>query len=507
VKKVERNHSQFFDTKHLNSDLKARALRSGAVTLTAQGLSFLINIGSTMILARLLTPQDYGMISMVSAITGFAGIFSDLGLSTATIQRSDVNQRQVSNLFWINTGLGAAITIVVAAISPVIVWFYNTPQLLWVTAALSLNFLITGLAIQHIALLTRQMQFFTIAKVQIASTLLGITVAIFTATHGFRYWALVLNTLTASASSVVCFWLVSRWRPGLPQSKSGVRSMLRFGSDIARFNIINYFSRNLDNILIGRSYGTATLGLYSKAYQLLMLPITNLRVPLDKVAMPSLSRLQHEPAQYRSYYMKFISVLAFVSMPLVVFMFVCSDNIIRLVLGQQWLGASGIFKILAITALIQPVVTTQGVVTLSTGQSRRYFWCGTGYACVVVLSFIIGLPWGAKGVATAYAIANYLLVYPTLRYSYKGTPIRVMDFSASIYRPLFAALGMGIFCFFLNRSLSEAGDVLVLAFCFLASIVVYLIVLTMISGGAKDLREYYAYWRLAFFRNRQALGE
>lgn len=496
----------FFDTKHLNTDLKKRSLRGGAVTLTSRGLSLLINIGSTMVLARLLTPQDFGMISMVAAITGFAGIFSDLGLSTATIQRPDTNQKQVSNLFWINVGLGAVITIIVAAISPVVAWFYKTPQLLWVTATLSLNFLITGLAIQHTALLFRQMQFFAIAKIQIVSTLLGISVAVIMAMHGFRYWALVANSLTASASSVVCIWLVSKWRPNLPQRKSGVRSMLRFGSDIASFNVINYFARNLDNILIGRYYGSGALGIYSKAYQLLMMPINNLRSPMDKVAIPILSSLQYEPVQYRSYYIKYISVLAFISMPLVVFMFICSDNIIRLALGQQWIGASELFKILAVCALIQPVVTTQGTVTLSTGHSRRYFWNGTGYACVIVISFIIGLPWGAKGVATAYTIANYLLIYPTLHYSFKGTPVSVMDFSSAIYRPLFAALGMGIFCFYLNHSLSKVGDVFVLIFCLFASIVVYLTILIAISGGANDLREYYAYGRLAFFRNRQTVG-
>ncbi len=490
----------FSDTKHLNTDLKNRSLKGGAITLTTQGILFSIQIGSTIVLARLLTPQDYGIISMVTAITGFACIFSDLGLSLATIQRTNINHRQVSNLFWINLGLGSVITLIVAAASPIIAWFYDTPQLLWVTAALSLNFLITGLSIQHKALLNRQMQFFTIAKVQIFSTLLGITVAIFMAMHGFRYWALVLNTLTISASSVVGFWLASRWWPDFPKQNSGVRSMLKFGSDIAGFNTINYFSRNFDNILIGRFYGSGTLGLYSKAYQLLMLPITNLRDPLNKVALPSLSRLQHDPSLYRNYYMKFISVLAFVSMPLVAFMFVCSDNIIRLILGQQWINASDLFKILALSAFIQPVGRTWDVVLISSGKSRKYFWWGVFSAIVTMISFLAGLPWGAKGVAISYAIANYLLLYPSLLYAFNNSPINVKDFFAAIYKPFIASLAMTAICFFLQSYIRETSDTYVLTIVFVAGFAVYLLAIMTFSGGVKDLREYYSYGKLAFAR-------
>lgn len=498
MKSEAKNNNIFFDTKHLRSDIKARSLRSGAVTLFSQVLSVLINLGSTMILARLLTPQDYGMIAMVAAITGFAGIFSDLGLSTATIQRADITHRQVSNLFWVNVCLGVIITIIVMAIAPAVARFYNTPELLWVTVVLSLNFMVTGLVVQHKALLTRQMQFLTIAKIEISSTLLGISIAVIMAIYGYRYWSLVFNTLTVSTCSVICFWLTSKWRPSLPQRKSGVSSMIRFGSDIAGFNIINYLSRNLDNILIGRYYGPDSLGVYSKAYQLLMFPISNLRDPLNKVVMPSLSSLQHEPARYRSYYVKYLSVLAFITMPLVVFMFVCSANIINLVLGPQWINASELFKILAVTALIQPVVSTQGAVVLSTGQSRRYFWWGTSYAFVIVLSFILGLPWGAKGIATSYAIANYILIYPSLYYCFRGTPIKIIDFFLAIYRPMLAALIMGLGCYYLNNYLAQFGGNLILALNIAVSAGLYLIALVIISGGIGELREYFEYGRLVF---------
>lgn len=495
---AQKDYSKLFDNKHLKTDLKKRSLRSGAVTLTSQGLLFIIHLGSTMILARILTPQDYGMMAMVVSVTGLAAILSNLGLSTATVQRAEITHEQVSTLFWINAGVGAGVTLVSALLSPVVSWFYKTPELVWMMLVLSGNFFINGLAVQHSALLNRQMRFYSLAKIQVMSALIGTGVAVLAAQHGFGYWALVINSVITSVAGVVGTWFALGWIPGLPRRDATVLSMVKFGSDIVGFNVINYFSRNLDNILIGRYYGSLSLGLYSKAYQLLMMPITNLRDPLNRVAMPSLSRLQNEPEQYRSYYMKFIGILSFLSTPVVVFMYVCAERIISLVLGPQWTGAIELFRILAFAGLIQVVGSTRGVVLLSTGKSRKYLWWGAGNAAFTILSFLIGLPWGPKGVATSYSIANYLLLYPSLFYVFKGTPMRVNDFFIAIYKPLAAGLLMGVSCFLLLFNLNSLSDVAALSGCFVVSLGVYLLALIVISGGAKDIREYYSYARLVF---------
>lgn len=491
-------YKHLFDTTHLNSDLKKSSLRSGAVTLTSQAVMFIIHLGSTMILARILSPEDYGINAMAVTITGFANVFGSLGLSTATIQRSDINHQQVSTLFWINVAVGALITMIVAALSPLVAWFYKTPDMLWVMLALSSMFFIKGLVVQHSALLNRQMRFYSLAKIQVFSMLAGIGVAIVAAQHGFGYWALVFNSLTNSLVSSLCTWFAVGWIPGLPRRNAGVGSMVKFGSDLVGFNVINYFSRNLDNILIGRYHGSGALGLYSKAYQLLMMPITNLRDPITRVATPALSRLQYEPEQYREYYLRCISLLAFVSMPLVVFMFVCSDQLIGLVLGVQWLGASEIFKILAIAALFQPVSSTSGMVLISMGRSRRYLILGTVNAVLVSISFVLGLPWGGKGVATAYAIINYLILFPNLFYAYKGTSISIKDFILSVYRPLVAGLVMGFGCFLLLRLIGDINVLAELILAFTTCAGMYLLTFSALSGGIFDLREYFSYGRLIF---------
>jgi PST family polysaccharide transporter len=493
-------YQDLFDTNHLQSDLKTQSLRSGAVTLSAQAAKFVIQLGSTMVLARILTPDDYGIMAMVVAITGFAGIFINLGLSTAVIQRAKINHAQVSTLFWINTGIGAFVMLLVASLSPVIAWFYQTPALKWVTLALSCNFLINGLAVQHQALLNRQMKFPAIAVIQVGAMLTGIAVAIVAAINGFGYWSLVFNSLTISMFTVIGGWIASGWWPGLPRRNAGVGEMIRFGSDIVGFNVINYFSRNLDNVLIGRYHGSGALGLYSKAYQLLMMPITNLRDPMNQVALPALSRLQNEPEQYRNYYKKLLSILSFVSIPIVVFMFVCSDRIISLVLGARWMEASALFKILAVAGLIQTVSSTRGLVLLSSGKTRRYLWLGVANALVTCLAFTIGLPWGAKGVATAYAVSNYLILFPSLIYSFNGTPVRLSDFFTAIYKPVMASGLMAVACFLVLIQFDHLPDLLILIVCFVAGLLTYLLSSVAVSGGTKDLREYYSYGRLVFSR-------
>lgn len=491
-------YQYIFDTSDLKDDIKRRSLRSGAITLTSQALQFVIQLGSTMILARILAPADYGINAMAVAITGFANMFSNLGLSTATIQRAEITHEQVSLLFWINAGIGLILTFIVASLSPVVAWFYKTPEMLSVMLALSSMFVINGLAAQHYALLTRQMRFLAIAIIQISALICGIIVAIIAAKNGFGYWSLIFNSLTNVSVYVLGNWIACRWVPCLPRRNVGVGSMVKFGSHIAGFDIINYFARNLDNILIGRYYGSGALGLYSKAYQLLMMPITNLRDPMTRVAMPALSRLQSDPVQYREYYLKCISLLAFVSMPLVVFMFVCSDQLIDLLLGTQWLGASKLFKILAIAAFLQPVTSTTGMVLLSTGRSRLYFVLGTVSAALTCISFLIGLQWGATGVAISYAIVNYLLLFPGLYYVFNGTSITVNDFIRTISKPLFASLAMGGGCFLILVFSVGMNTIVALSVCFIASAALYLLLFAAFSSGIGELKNYISYVKLIF---------
>lgn len=479
--------------------LKARSIKGGAITLTDQAFSYGVHLAATIILARLLTPEDYGIVAMVTAITGFVNLFRELGLSSATIQSREITHDQLSALFWVNVGLGGLITLIIAALGPVLAWFYHKPQLSLVTIGISFTSLLSSLGTQHGALLNRQMRFGALAIVRVSALVAGSVAAVVVALTGGTYWALVASSVVTALWSTCGLWIASSFRPGLPRKGTGVRPLVRFGAQIAGFDLVNYFHRNLDNVLIGRAWGAQQLGLYSKAYALLMFPISNLRAPLHRVAFPALSRLQNDPGQFRFYFIKYCSLLAFISMPLVAFLYTCSENVIRLLLGPRWVGAAELFSILALVAFVQPVTGLTGTVLVTLGRGGRYFRWGLYNAIITVISFFSGLPWGARGVAIGYCIASYVVLHPSLMFGFHKTPLRPSDFYRSISKPCLASFVMGIVSMIARGRLTAASDAVVLALLLPLSALIYLGVFALLPGGRRTLADYAKYpsliWR------------
>jgi PST family polysaccharide transporter len=363
-------HNRHFRTDHLMSDLKGRSIRGGAVTLSSQALKFILNAGSTAVLARLLTPADFGLIAMVAAFTGFVALFRDLGLSTATVQRVEITHDQVSTLFWINVAMSVVLMLVAAALAPAIAWFYGEPRLTWIMLAIAATFPFGGLSAQHTALMRRQMRFTSLATVEVVSLVVGIAVAVVMAWRGLSYWSLVAMGAASGATTMVMCWLLSGWRPDLPRRGSGVMPMLTFGGGLTGFNILNYFTRNADNVIIGFALGSGPLGIYSKAYNLLMMPIRQFNAPIGAVMQPAPSRLQHDPVRYQRAYLRAVSMLAFVGMPLVAFLFVAADDVVRVFLGPGWDGAVPVFRLLAPAALLGTINVAPGWLCTTLGRSR-----------------------------------------------------------------------------------------------------------------------------------------
>jgi len=481
-----------FDTEYLKSDLGTRSVRSGAVTVGGQGARFVLRLVSVPILARLLTPEDFGLVAMVTAVTNFIMVFRDMGLSSATVQQPHIDHAQVSTLFWLNALVGVALAVLIVLTAPAVAWLYEDGRLIAITMCLSVAFLFAGLTVQHQALLRRQMRFSTLALIDVLSVFVGTGAAIAAALRGAQYWSLVVQEVVTAAVAAAGSWLASGWRPGWPSRRSGVRSMILFGGNVSGFNFINYFARNLDSILLGRVWGSHVLGLYNRAYGLLMLPILQLTNPMGAVAMPALSRLQDDPERYARYYSRFVLLLSFMSMPLVVLLSACSENAVRLFLGEQWTDASRIFQILALTAYIQPVLSTTGIVILSLGQTARLFRLGVFCSSTIVLSFLGGIHWGASGVATGYCIANYVTMVPMLWYSFHRSPMSVARFFIAISRPVAASLIMGVGVAGLRLLFTGHSDVVILATCLLGGLISYMLAWTLLPGGRQMLCDIFA---------------
>ncbi len=414
MKAAPLNSDQHLSTAHLTTNLKQRFVNGGMITLASQGSKFMLQLGSNVVLARLLTPQDYGYFGMTVAITGFISLFKDLGLSTATVQRSDLNHEQVSTLFWVNVGVSLAVAAVTASLAPLIARFYQEPILVYVTLVLSIGYLFGGLTVQHQALLSRQMRFTELAVIDITALAAGVSTAIVMGALGYGVWALVLMQLVIGFSHMVGVWCRCQWRPTGFYAFKNVKSMIMFGRNLTGFNLINYVSRNLDNILIGRVWGPQALGFYAKAYQLLLLPIQQINAPIARVTVPALSRLNHDPERYRKAYLRILRKLCLITLPLVAFMVGTSNWLIALVLGPKWLEAGQLFAILGIMALVQPIAHTTG--WLFTTQDRTWEqlrWGAIGGG-ITILAILIGLPWGAVGVAIMYSSSGLLLKVPIL---------------------------------------------------------------------------------------------
>jgi O-antigen/teichoic acid export membrane protein len=427
------NPDEFLSTDGVKSDLAGHTLRGAVATIVSQGLRFLISIVGTVVLARLLTPNDYGLIGMVAVVTGFVAIFSDLGLDAATIQRAHITGAQISTLFWINTAMGMVLTLVTVGLAPVVAWFYGEPSLRWITVVSALAFLLGGTVVQHEALLRRQMRFARLASVDVGALFVGYAAGILLAWHGAGYWALVSSQFAMVLTRTLGFWVSVDWRPRLGARLAGMDSMLTFGGHLTGFGFVNYFARNLDNLLIGRYWGPYQLGLYSRAYQLLVLPIDQINSPIAAVAVPALSRLADSPERYRRAYLRILEKIAILTMPLMALLIMTSDWVVEVVLGPQWRGVSPIFALLGMAGIVQPIANTTGWLFITQGRADDMFRWGLIGGMLSIASILLGLPWGATGVAASYSLTSLLIVTPLLWWfvGRKG-PVHTADFYRAI---------------------------------------------------------------------------
>jgi O-antigen/teichoic acid export membrane protein len=441
---------RFFRTDAVRSDIKRRTIRGGLVTALSQVVKQVLAIGSVILLSRLLSPADTGLVAMVIVIIGFNNLISDLGLSVATIQRPEIDQAQASTLFWLNVALGLALTIITALAAPAVAWFYREPRLNFITVVISVSFLIGGLSVQHRALLRRQMRFTPLAVIEVATGIISTLVGVVAAVMGAGYWALVYMQLAMAPVQLIGSWIACPWKPSPPRWAEGVRSMISFGANLTGFRIVNYISRNIDNVLIGFFYGATALGLYARAYSLLLLPLGRINEPLAAVAVPALSRLVEEPERYRSAYRRIVSSLCMVTMPLVALMVGASHWVVLVLLGEQWLSAAPIFALLGISGLIEPFLYTFSWIFTSQARTSEQFQWGIVNTVLTVVAICIGLPWGPEGVAAAYGISG-LLVRAPISFWFVGRrgPVNVRFLVATV-APFAAAslaivLGLWIF--------------------------------------------------------------
>lgn len=428
AEKVHDRNQRHFSTDHLLSDLRNRTISSGAITFVAQGCQFALNLASIIVLARLLTPGDFGLVAMVTAIMGFLRVFKDAGLSTATVQREGITHAQVSNLFWINVAISGAVSLVVAAGAPAIASFYREPRLLRIALPLSLTFVLTGSTVQHLALLYRQMRFKAIAAIQVSSMAAGVVVGISMAYLGCGYWSLVGMNLVTPIVALILTWSISHWRPCFPKSNTGTWPLLSFGTNMAAGTFVYSLAQGTDSLLIGRFYGPDAIGLYSRALALLTRPLDQAFATLNTVFVPALSRLQLHPNRYRRAFLQAYESIALIAFPATALCLALAHPLTISILGPKWEKAATIFAAFTIVALYFPLFNVSSWLFATQGRGRDSLIGFLIASVVMVGSFVVGLPFGPAGVALAYSAGGLLIQLP-VRYYIAGRrgPVTTTD--------------------------------------------------------------------------------
>src|ERR1035438_351400 len=264
------------------------------------------------------------------------------------------------------------------------------------------------------------MQYKRLATTELGSAILSYLVALTLAYAGLGVWSLVFANITNALATTVLYWVFSSWRPTFVFDRREVRSVMGFSLNLSGFILVNYFSRNADNIIVGRVRGQAELGSYQMAYILMLTPLSNISSVIAQITFPAFSRIQDDNQRFRSAYVRQSMMVALVTFPLMAGMGILAEPLIRAVLGAKWVGAIPIFQILAPVGLVQSVVTLVGQIYTAKARTDLMFRWGVATSVLLVLAFVGGVRYGAVGVAFAYALVYLLIVsYPTLRIPFR----------------------------------------------------------------------------------------
>ncbi len=387
----------------------------------AQGVSFVVQIAATVVLARLLTPADFGVVTMVTTFSLLVSSFGLNGFTEVILQREDVTHRLTSNLFWINLGAGVLLTIAFAALGSLMALFYHDPIVTHVAVGMSLTIVVASASVIHLALLNRAMRFKAVSVNSIVARVVSVIVSIITALAGWGYWALVVGYIALQLSTAMGAWFMCRWIPSLPRRAQGTGASVKFAIHAYSRFAFNYFSGNTDNLLVGWRFGAGALGLYKKAFDLFFVPVCQLLSPLSAVAITTLSRFNRDRAQYNRYFLSGLSVLALLGMGIGADFTLIGGDLIRLLLGPNWAESGRIFVFFGPGIGVMLLYSTNGWIHLSIGRPDRWLrWAVIEFLCTAGL-FLLLLPWGPRGIALAWTISFFVLMLPAFWYA--GKPI------------------------------------------------------------------------------------
>lgn len=464
--------------------LTKRAVAGTAWSSLSMAGRQVLTIASVATVARLLGPDAYGVMGMANLLMAFILNFRDLGTGSAIIQRKTITNRLISSLFWVNFALGLFLAGIVCAASPAVASFFKTPELIPILCTLSISFWLTSCGIVHSSLIIREMRFRALAASDLSAAAMAYLVALSFAYKGFGVWSLVFANLASSLTACIGYWIGSHWRPSWEFDGASIRSVAKYSLNLSGFGLVNYFSRNADNITVGKVLGKAPLGDYQMAYNLMLTPIQNISSVIAQATFPAFARIQDDNGRFRQAYTRSCMLIALISFPVMAGLGVVADPMIRTILGAKWIGAIRVFQILAPVGIVQSVQTTVGQIYMAKGRTDWFFRWGIASGLILVSSFLVGIHFGILGVATAYCIAFIgITMIPGFLIPFRLIGLKLADFARALLpQILITALMAGICIGWLNLlpAIGIAAPWLLLTSTIILGMAVYVIAMLVV---------------------------
>jgi O-antigen/teichoic acid export membrane protein len=412
-----------------------------------------------VVLARLLSPSDFGVVAMAMLVTGFAAILRDFGTVQAVIQRREVPSALLDSVFWLNVGFGLAIAILIALLAPAIALSMREPKLTGVLWLLALAFPIVSLGLVQQGLLERASRFRSVALIECSAAFAGLAAGVLAALSDWGVYSLVSQAIVGWIVVTAGLWAASTWRPAWRWSLALIREMAGFSGNLVGFNIVNYFARNIDTVLIGRFLGATELGYYNLAYRLMLWPLKNIAWVAARALFPALSRLQDDKPRLRLAYVRAAAAVFLITAPLSLGLFVLREPFVLALMGERWLKVADLLFWLAPVSMLQSVGTTAGWLYLSTGRTDILFKFAVLFVVGITCAIVVGLQWGVEGVAAAYCATALVLFWPSLAVAFRLVGLSVPAFLRRLLPTFLVALLMALFV----AAVAEQSAVLVQA--------------------------------------------
>ena len=452
-------------------------------SLVSQGGSQLLTLFFSIILARLLSPNEFGLVGMVYVIYNFATILLNFGLGNAIIHKKEVSQQELSSIFWFNLLLGFIFTILLSACAGLVSRFYNESNLIDITIVLSFNFLITAINLIQQTLFIKRLNFKVIAIIDLSAIFLAGGVAIFLAYGGYGVWSLVTQFLLTSVIRCILLWFFSDWKPSFLFKWILVQGFFKYSVNLLATQIIHYWAKNIDKLLIGKFVGTHPLGIYNRSFTLMIWPLENIGQVMGKVMFPAFSQIQDNKEKVKLIYLKTARSIAIVTFPMMIGLWVVAEDFVLVLLGAQWLEMVEVLKILCCVGLIGSVVTINNTLYLSQGRTNLQLKVTLFQEFVTISSVIIGLRWGVYGVALGILASSLINLFTNLYFPGRLVNLSVRDQLKNVAVIFLHSLIMGSTVYFIDKIFGNQMS-LIVRFIFNVSVgvIVYFVVLEITNN-------------------------